>query len=666
MAISTPPNFTQPSPTLPPFSILTFSGQAKRNWEISDAPVEETVAGNIHKAGQFWHNQLDASKFVLNIVDNGYRLPFAIPCPPFLAKNNASSLNHKDFVSEAILKLVKQKCAKEVFQPPFCCNPLTVASGKKLRLVLDLRHVNAHLQKFPFRYENLKTVAKIFEQGFFFATFDLKSGYHHIAIHKDDVDYLGFAWEFNGSTRYFVFLVLPFGLSTASYVFTKTLRPFIKKWRGQGIRCAIYIDDGIQGSPTKKATAYNCLTMREDLEGAGFMLNGEKSCLYPSQTGEWLGFTINTATFTFAVPHRKLQKLLLLAKKEASHKRTTARSIAKIAGQIISMEPGIGPLTRLFTRKMYSFVDACPSWDGGVPLSGDVRQEITFWKENINDLNGFQIKHTHAFSKIVYSDASEHGYGGYIAEKLGDVIARGSFTHQEKGTSSTFRELLAVKNIILSLSDQLRHEAVLWYSDNWNVARILEVGSPKDHLQDLALDIFALRLKHDIKIIPSWIPREENQLADAISKFKDTDDWGIDFETFNYIQEKFGPLEIDRFADPDNAKLARFDARFHSPGCETVNTFTSNWAPTFNWWCPPICLIADTLKHARLCQASGVLLIPEWPSAYFWPLLTPDGKNFEDFVKDFLLLDPCYISTCERSVFKGHAPFRSLALLIRF
>ena len=102
---------------------------------------ETTVAGNIHKAGQFWHQALDASKFVLDIIDHGYRLPFAIPCPPFLAKNNASSLNHKDFVAEAINKLVKQKCAKEVSKPPFCCNPLTVATGKKLRLVLDLRHV---------------------------------------------------------------------------------------------------------------------------------------------------------------------------------------------------------------------------------------------------------------------------------------------------------------------------------------------------------------------------------------------------------------------------------------------------------------------------------------------------------------------------------------------
>ena len=625
------------------------------------------MAGNIHKAGQFWHNALDASKFVLNIIDGGYRLPFAHPCPPFLAKNNASSLKHREFVAEAIQKLVKQNCAKEVDQVPFCCNPLTVATGKKLRLVLDLRHVNAYLKKFHFRYENLKTLAKIFEKGFHFATFDLKSGYHHIAIHKNDIGYLGFAWDFEGVTKYFVFLVLPFGLSPASYVFTKTLRPLIKKWRGQGIRCVIYIDDGIHGSASKRLTAYQCLTVREDLEQAGFTLNEEKSCLYPSQVGEWLGFTIDTAAFTLAAPERKLDKLIASAEKELTRRRTTARNVAKVAGQIVSMEPGIGPLSRLFTRKMYKFVDACHTWDGSTNTSEDVRGEMEFWINNLNRLNGYQIKHTHAFTKIVYSDASEHGYGGYIAEKLGHVISKGSFTEMEVGTSSTFRELLAVKYVLDSLADSLVHESVLWYSDNWNVARILEVGSSKDHIQNLALDIFALRLRNDIKLIPCWIPREENELADEISKFRDTDDWGIDLESFDYIQNKFGRLDVDRFADTNNAKLARFDARFHCPGCETVNTFTASWSNDFNWWCPPISLIADTLKHARLCHASGVLLIPEWPSAYFWPLLTSNGRDFYSWVKEVLVLDPYYLrNTVSDSVFNGYVPFRTFALLIRF
>ena len=173
-----------------------------------------------------------------------------------------------------------------------------------------------------------------------------------------------------------------------------------------------------------------------------------------------------------------------------------------------------------------------------------MQDEIAFWINNINKINGYHIKQNHAVTKIVYSDASDHAYGGFIAEKLGNVIARGSFTEAEAETSSTYRELLAVKHVLNSLSSQLAHESILWYTDNWNVSRILEVGSSKDHIQDLALQIFAIRLKLDIKIIPCWLPRKENELADAISKFHDTDDWGIDQESFAYIQSKFGELQI--------------------------------------------------------------------------------------------------------------------------
>ena len=267
----------------------------------------------------------------------------------------------------------------------------------------------------------------------------------------------------------------------------------------------------------------------------------------------------------------------------------------------------------------------------------------------------------------MYSDASGYGYGGYIAERLGNVIAHGSFTRDEAEASSTYRELLAVKQVLLSLADQLKHQSVLWHSDNWNVARILDVGSAKNHLQDLALQIFSIRVQNDIKIIPHWIPREENEEADAISKLWDTDDWGIDPETFAHIQTQFGPLDIDRFANTSNAKLTRFDARFYCPGCETANTFTANWSGVSNWWCPPIALIGDTLKHAKLCHARGVLLVPEWPSAYFWPLLTPNGKTFYSFVKDTLVLDPFYMTSVQTdTVFRGFAPFRSLALLMQF
>ena len=53
-----------------------------------------------------------------------------------------SALRYPDYVVHAISELLDNGCITEHSEPPFCVNPLTVAEGKKLCLVIDLRHVN--------------------------------------------------------------------------------------------------------------------------------------------------------------------------------------------------------------------------------------------------------------------------------------------------------------------------------------------------------------------------------------------------------------------------------------------------------------------------------------------------------------------------------------------
>ena len=78
----------------------------------------------------------------MDIIRNGYGLPFtSIPQDCFI-KNNKSALMHPKFVEDSIFKLLEDGCIQEVSSPARCVNPLPVAEGKKLRSVLDLRHVN--------------------------------------------------------------------------------------------------------------------------------------------------------------------------------------------------------------------------------------------------------------------------------------------------------------------------------------------------------------------------------------------------------------------------------------------------------------------------------------------------------------------------------------------
>ena len=134
--------------------------------------------------------------FVKNIVTYGYALSLKrFPASAFL-NNNQSALTHSGFVEEAIAKLLTNRCIKECDVAPRVVNPLSVAEGTKLRLVLDLRHVNQYVEATRFKYENLKTLAELFEAGFHFFTFDLESVFHHVSVVEHHQQLLGFSWLF--------------------------------------------------------------------------------------------------------------------------------------------------------------------------------------------------------------------------------------------------------------------------------------------------------------------------------------------------------------------------------------------------------------------------------------------------------------------------------------
>ena len=49
--------------------------------------------------------------------------------------------------------------------------------------------------------------------------------------------------HFGEQVNYFTFSVLPFGLSSVGYIFTKTVRVLVKYWRSIGFPIVVYLDD---------------------------------------------------------------------------------------------------------------------------------------------------------------------------------------------------------------------------------------------------------------------------------------------------------------------------------------------------------------------------------------------------------------------------------------
>ena len=131
--------------------------------------------------------------------------------------------------------------------------------------------------------------------------------------------------------------------------------------------------------------------------------------------------------------------------------------------------------------------------------------------------------------------------------------------------------------VLQDLGPKLKNHRVRWFTDNQNVARIVLIGSRKPILHEEAMAILSICLHQHIWLEPEWIPREENEFADYLSRIGDVDDWMLNPEVFQELDTRWSPHAIDRFADGYNCQLDRFNSCYWSPGTEAVDTFTCDW-----------------------------------------------------------------------------------------
>ena len=105
------------------------------------------------------------------------------------------------------------------------------------------------------KYEDLRTVLQMFFPGMFVFSFDLRSAYHHIDTCDKHRKFLSFKWtSSDGVTKFYEIKVLPFGMCSAPYVFTKVLRQLVKYWRGSGHLTLMYLNDGLGGDTSFEST----------------------------------------------------------------------------------------------------------------------------------------------------------------------------------------------------------------------------------------------------------------------------------------------------------------------------------------------------------------------------------------------------------------------------
>ena len=663
--------------------------------------VIEFYPGSIHSEDvrAFWQNDLQAGEWVMDVLTQGYVIPFVESPPAYEEANNKSAMQDMPFVIQAVAELQKRGVIEFRDEKPLCVSPLTVSKkfGRdgiaKNRLCWDgSRCVNLYVKEQKVVLSHLRRSLEITREGDFQVTYDLKAAYHHVRIHPSQTKYLGAAIpKPDGGKQYFVFLYLPFGLSSAVHCLTKLFKPVNAYIHEKGIRHSIYLDDGRIVAETKCKAEDQRTFVYKVLKSSGWILEVEKSDKDgdANQSKEYLGFIIDTASMTVRLQEAKKQRILQQVSETISHgsKSFPAKELAGTIGKIVATEPALGPIVVIAARASYAVLEEATQrrgWNSSLVMSKEAQDGLQFFVDNCSDFDNSPIRsaateisvlsiigppssfmkssfvanHVRTNEeKIWASDAS--GYATCAYSIKGDhLYFRGTLNEDERMLSSGHRELLAVAKTMEYYEQTgtftTKATNIYWLTDSQNLVTFLTKGSGKRHIQKDVFQIMIRCKRLNTRIIPIHLLRDDPRIkiADDGSKTTDTDDWQVDDQTFQRNRTKF-KFTIDLFASDRNSKCQRFYSNFFCPGTSGIDAFSHSWDDEVAWICPPIQEIIRIVRRLKTSRTTGILFVPKWKTADYW---------VEIFNNEGRLLWPFnYMETCRPFIIQGtynpHSPF---------
>ena len=112
-------------------------------------------------------------------------------------------------------------------------------------------------------------------------------------------------------------------------------------------------------------------------------------------------------------------------------------------------------------------------------------------------------------------------------------------------------------------------------------------------------------------------------VADAESRKVNMDaEWMLNSDLLQAALRQLNATpDIDLFASRLNAQLKRFISFRPDPAAEAIDAFSLSWKDLNFYTFPPFSVIAQLLQKVQRDQSSDVLVVPDWPTQPWYPIL---------------------------------------------
>lgn len=116
--------------------------------------------------------------------------------------------------------------------------------------------------------------------------------------------------------------------------------------RKQGYVSIGYIDDSFLKGEDLAECQNNVIATVETFAKLGFVIHPTKSVFHPSQSIQFLGFTLNSNKMTVSLPTEKSNHIKATCKRVLEHNMLTIQEVASLIGLMVASFPGVerGPL----------------------------------------------------------------------------------------------------------------------------------------------------------------------------------------------------------------------------------------------------------------------------------------------------------------------------------
>ena len=551
-----------------------------------------------------------------SIMVDGVDLCF-VEDPPVLRTSCPAHLVTTGFQEEILLKFIPEWIKRGIVMEFFHPIPLhfsrvfSVPKGESdWRPIIDLSPMNKLLKRARFRMEDLGKVAKSLSPGLWAVKLDLKEAYWHLFLALHVIKYFGFAL----GRRIFAFLVLPFGLSPAPWLFTRVMKPVKKALRRLGVRISSFLDDFLILARSRQEALDHTKLVIDFLQRLGFRINWKKSVSIPQKRIEYLGVLMDLEAMTFSLPQDKVEKLLSLLEVAASP--SVQRLVLESLVGFLSFAASYLPLGRLWIKPLQHWVNTHSSplarkeW---VVIDDAFREALLPWADRAFLEASVPIK-VGPPSLVLMTDAV-----------VPPFQARGSWTSELKTMSINWLELKAVHLGLRHFLPLLKGHSVSLRADNMTALSCVRkqgsLASPA--LWSLSREILLLAWRSDVHLIPQHLKGVLNVLADKASRDAPVStEWSLDDDSFQVLCDLLGTPQVDLMATSENSKLFEYVSPCPDEMACGIDALSLDW----NRWdsiylFPPFQLLPEVVLRLTSFEGSGFLVAPLWPSALWFPSL---------------------------------------------